>query len=505
MKYFTLIGNHDALDRNQDGFGAALTIFFAHKDEIDSVYIFSSPDKPHFPYHQMAEKTKLRMESEKIGVEVIIKALDIENPADFELVYKAMLDEILAVIDADSIAEDEKIINITSGTPTMSTCWVLMQKSGLIKNAKLIQSFEPKYQRKYGKPCQVVNLEIDDFPEINAPSKVKRELNRTKKELTILKDEKKVSQVDSAIPGFIGQSRSIRSIKEQVLMLINSETHVLILGEPGTGKEIVSRAIWKLYRKEVDKELSVFDCGQFEPNLIRSELFGHVSGAFTGANHDKTGIVERCHGKTLYLDEIGNLSIELQLTLMRFLQFGEWKKVGADRANKSKIHIIAATNKDINDSNVFAPDLRDRFDEIIHIPPLRERREDVISLTDHFLMKNGKNISLAKSVFEKLLQFPWPGNVRQLEKWVSRICRMYQDTHLEWNDISESLKPDSYGLGEDEITYPEFPIDYNDYTDKLRLRALEIADGNMSQTDRLLGLNEGTTKQWMYQRKRRGG
>ncbi len=503
MKYFTLIGNHDAIGPDHEGFGAALTIFFKYLDEIDGVYILSSPNRSHFPYREMAEKTKLRMESEKNGLNVSIKNLDIENPADFELVYKAMLDEILAAIEVDSIAVDEKIINITSGTPTMSTCWVLMQKSGLIKNAKLIQSFEPKFQKKYGKPCQEVNLEIDDFPNIIAPAKLKRELNRVAQELAVLKDEKKVTDIDSSFPEFIGHSRSTRDIKEQILKLVDSSTHVLILGEPGTGKEIVSRAIWKQHRRQVDKELTVFDCGQFEPGLIRSELFGHVRGAFTGADRDKTGIVELCNGKTLYLDEIGNLSIELQLTLMRFLQFGDWKKIGSDRVNSSDIQIIAATNKDINDSDQFAPDLRDRFDEIITLPPLRGRREDIIPLAEHFLIRNGRNVTLGHSVYDELKTFPWPGNVRQLEKWVNRLCRMYQDTHLEWEDLGDNLKPDSYGSSDDDILYPEFPIDYTNYTDQLRLRALEIADGNMSQADRLLGMNVGTMKQWVHQRKKR--
>ena len=176
MKYFTIIGNHDVIDSNHKGFGAALTIFFYYKDEIDGVYIFTSPDKPHFHYKQMAEKTMLRMQQEKKGISVSIIEMDIENPVNFDLVYKVMLDETHKVMEDDNIQDDEKIINITSGTPTMSTCWVLLHKSSLIPSSKLIQSFEPQFQRLYGKSCQVVDLTIDNFPEINTPSKEKREL-----------------------------------------------------------------------------------------------------------------------------------------------------------------------------------------------------------------------------------------------------------------------------------------------------------------------------------------
>ena len=503
MKYFTLIGNHDAIEPSREGFGAALTIFFHYKNEIDGVYIFSTPDKPNFPYKQMAEKTMRRMKQEKKDLLVSIVELDLENPVNFDLVYKVMLDESQKVMEKDSIKNDEKIINITSGTPTMTTCWVLLQKSGLIPNAKLIQSFELQFQRQYGKTCQEVNLAIDDFPEIKTPSKEKRELNRTKAELRVLKEEKTTSEIDDAIPNLIGTSESIRNIKAQILDLINAETHVLILGEPGTGKEIVARAIWHTHRKEIDKDLNVFDCGQFEPNIIISELFGHEKGAFTGADRTKKGIIEQNNGRMIYLDEIGNIPVEKQGVFMRFLQFGDWKRVGADRINKSQIQIVAATNKDINDPDVFAPDLRDRFHEVVCIPPLRERRDDIEPLVDYFLLREGKDVSFAKDIYKDLIKYPWPGNVRQLEMWIQRICRAYNDVHIEWEDIPDRLRPDgAIGL-EDEMLFPDFPIDFKEYTENLKLRALEIAEGNKSKADRLLGFKAGTIKQWMFQREKR--
>jgi transcriptional regulator with AAA-type ATPase domain len=504
MKYFTFIGNHDIIDSNTLGFGAALTIFFSYLSDISGVYIFTSSDKHHFAYRQMAEKTKLRMQSEKKGLSVNIIELELENPTNFDLVYTILLDEVLKVIETDKISENKKIINITSGTPTMTTCWVLLQKSGLIPNADLVQSYEPKFQRKYGKPCQTVNLNIDNFPLISSPpSKIKRELMRAKSEIQLLKNERETFEVDQSIPGFIGVSNSIRDIKEQIIRLVTSDTHVLILGEPGTGKEIIARAIWNTYRKETDSELSVFDCGQFEPGLLRSELFGHEKGAFTGADRAKTGILEHSNNKTLYLDEIGNISLDLQLTLMRFLQFGDWKKVGASKVQNSNIQIIAATNKNINDPSVFAPDLRDRFDEIINISPLRERFQDIETLAKYFLIKNNKNVTFGKSIFPELVKYSWKGNVRQLEKWVYRVCRYFQDIHLEWEDINKNIRPDSYANSEEDQIFPDFPINLNHYTDGLRFKALEITNGNMTQADGLLGFKKGNMKQWMFQRKKR--
>jgi transcriptional regulator with GAF, ATPase, and Fis domain len=500
MKYFTIIGNHDAIDSSHNGVGAALTIFFNYKDEIDEVYIFTSPDNPHFPYKQTAEKTMRRMKQEQRGMPVSIIEMDIDNPVNFDLVYKVMLDESHKVMEENNIQDDEKIINITSGTPTMSTCWVLLQKSGLIPNAKLIQSFEPRFQQKYGKTCQEVDLSIDDFPEINTPSKERRALNRANQELKVLRDENTILKTDDALPGIIGKSQKIRDIKDQILQLIDTETHVLIIGEPGTGKEVVAKSIWDTYRKDIDKEFNPFDCGQFDPNLIISELFGYEKGAFTGANQQKKGIVEISNGRMLYLDEIGNIPLENQGVFLRFLQFGEWKRVGATKTNRSTIQVVAATNKDIYDKTVFRADLKDRFHETIFLPPLRERSGDIRLLTDYFLSRANKNVSFDESVYEKIKEFPWPGNVRQLKMWISRICRKYKDIHLGWDEIPNLLKPEKI-KDSSNFEFPELPINYNQYITELRLHALDLADGNKAKADRLLSLKDGTLKQWLHQRK----
>lgn len=502
MKYFTMIGNHDAINPNQEGHGAALTIFFHYIDAIDGVYIFSSPDKPHFNYKKTAEKISRQMRADKIDLPVTIIDIDIESPVDFDLVYTTMLDEAQSIIDRDEIQSEPKIINITSGTPTMSTCWVLLQKSGLINNAKLIQSFEPKFQRKYGMTCREVNLEFDDFPEINTPSKEKRALNRAKQEIKILRKEKSTYNIDQSIPGLIGQSKKIRAIKEIILELVDTETHVLILGERGTGKEVVARAIWDHHRKNIDKEYHPFDCGQFSPELILSELFGHEKGAFTGANQSKKGIIESLDGKMLFLDEIGNLPLNNQSVLLRLLQFGEWRRVGGTKINQTNIQIVAATNADIFDQKIFRADLKDRFHEVITLPPLRERKGDIPLLVDHFLNVVNKNVSFDASVYQELQNYDWPNNVRGLEMWVRRICRKFQHVQLSWKNIPEILRPnDKQNVSV--YDFPDLPLDSNDFITKLRYHALDMAEGNKSKADRLLGLKEGTMKQWTFQREKR--
>jgi len=502
MKYLTMIGNHDAIKPDSQGFGALLTIFFHYKENIDGVYIFTTPDSSYFSYKKTAEKIKRRMEAEKKDLPVTIIEMDLDNPVDFELVYKIMLDETQNVIEKDKLNNEEKIINITSGTPTMTTCWVLLQKSGLIPNAKLIQSFEAKFQQKYGKTCEEVDLSIDDFPEIKTPSEAKRTLNRVKREIKILKDEKSIAEKDDAIPRLIGKSTKIREIKEEILEWIDKDTHVLILGERGTGKDVVAKAIWDVYRKETDKEFNQFDCGQLESNLITSQLFGYEKGAFTGATQRKKGIVELIDGKMLFLNEIGNLSLEGQNKLLGIVEKGQGMRVGGDRPYYSQIQVVAATNKDVNDETIFKADLKDRFDVIIELPPLRERQGDIRLLIDYFLNKINKNVSFDDSIYNHLKLYSWPGNVRELYKWIRQICRKYKDIHLAWEDIPDVKKPNKTQQISD-YDFPNLPVDSNDYFIKLRLHALEIADGNKSKADHLLGLKEGTIKQWIHQREKR--
>lgn len=501
MKYFTLIGNHDFISKENIGLGAVLTIFNEYKHNIDGVYIFASPGA----YRKMSEKIKRKMISfsDNPGLEISIIDLDIANPIDFDVVYKALLDETRTVIESFNLKNEEFIINITSGTPTMSTCWVLLSKSNLIPNSKLIQSFETKFQHKYGKSCQEVDLNSDDFPEIISPDKVKRKLNRVNKELAILKDEKNIKDTDFKFPSLIGDSLPIRNIKDQILKLINNKTHVLILGEPGTGKEVIAKSIWNIHRGKKDRNQVVYDCGAIDPNLIHGELFGYVKGAFTGADRNKDGIIEKNNDKMIFLDEIGNIPRDKQNVFMRLLQSGESRKAGSPHVNTLNVQIIAATNKNIYDSNIFAPDLRDRFHEIIIIPPLRERKDDIKQLTTHFLQLANKNVSFTDDVYKKILNYTWVGNVRQLQNWVNRMCRLFSNQEVDWKEIPVNMRPHLPTDLADKLNLPDFPIDYNFYIQQLRLKAIEISNGNNSKADRLLGLKDGATRQWVFQRKNR--
>lgn len=513
MIYLTLVGNHDALDKSRDGYGAAITIFLQYKDAISDVYIFvtSSKGNDRVNYWEIAESNKTIMLSEKPGVNVTLVTIDLLNPIDFDLVYPILLHETQKLLELEKIRTTEKIINITSGTPTMTTCWVLLHKSGLIPNSRLIQSFETKYARERGKSTQEVNLEINDFPQITAPEELKRQLTIISRKNVQLTEKLNASDLDRQLPEIVGQSRPIREIKEQILKDIDAETHVLILGERGTGKQVVAEAIWRQHHQKSDTELRTFDCGVLSENLIESELFGHKKGAFTDAKDDKLGLLTECHDKMLFLDEIGNLPIRGQQALLRYLQFGEIRPVGSNAIIKTQNQIIAATNKDIRDSSLFAQDLKDRFDEIIVLPPLRSRREDIPLLLNHFLLiysrKQGIRTPLAlhKEVLRKLQEYDWPGNVRELEKWIQKLCRRFDGGEVSLSDLPSKFISSIMRDEEWDHELPDLPlhISLQEFVEKIREKARKLATGNMAEVDRLLAQKLGTEKQIQYRRKNR--
>ena len=233
----------------------------------------------------------------------------------------------------------------------------------------------------------------------------------------------------------IGKSKSMQRIYRLLEKVSSSESSVFVLGENGTGKELVAKAI-HYYSPRKDKIFLAVNCSAFNDNLLDSELFGHVKGAFTGAMKDKKGLFEQADGGTLFLDEIGDTSLSMQVKLLRVLQEGTFLPVGATSPKRCDVRIVAATNKNIKkmmSDGEFREDLFYRINVInVDLPPLRERGEDVPILIDHFLDKKcseeGHALkTLSKKTLEKMLDYPWPGNVRELENEVERFL-YYPDT-----------------------------------------------------------------------------
>jgi transcriptional regulator with PAS, ATPase and Fis domain len=217
-------------------------------------------------------------------------------------------------------------------------------------------------------------------------------------------------------------------LRAEIARVATSAAKVLITGESGVGKELVARAI---HRQSLRKggPFVAMNCAGMPDTLLETELFGHVKGSFTGAYRDKAGILELASGGTVFLDEVGEMTLRMQGLLLRFLETGELQKVGSDRATaRADVRVIAATNRDLRHliaEGQFREDLFYRLN-VIHllVPPLRQRRADIPELVEHFLERNGNGggrKTVRADAMAALVQYPWPGNVRELENVVERI------------------------------------------------------------------------------------
>ncbi|HOM15783.1 MAG TPA: sigma-54 dependent transcriptional regulator [Thermoguttaceae bacterium] len=230
------------------------------------------------------------------------------------------------------------------------------------------------------------------------------------------------------LPGLIGSSRKMQEVYRLTRQVAGSNASVLLLGETGTGKEVVARAIHRLSPRAGGPFIRV-NCGALAETLLESELFGHVRGAFTGAIENRTGRFEAAHTGSIFLDEINSTSLKLQVKLLRVLQEQEFERVGDTHTIRVDVRVIAASNRDLLEeveAGRFREDLYYRLNVItITLPPLRERREDIPELVHHFLRvygeRNGRTIrQVEPSAMQALQDYDWPGNVRELQNYIER-------------------------------------------------------------------------------------
>jgi len=240
------------------------------------------------------------------------------------------------------------------------------------------------------------------------------------------------------LQGMIGSGPPMRAMYDLTRRVAASSATVLLTGETGTGKELVAKAVHLLSPRSTGPFIRV-NCGALAESLLESELFGHVKGAFTSANENRTGRFEAAHGGTIFLDEINSVSHKLQVKLLRVLQEHEFERVGDTKSIQVDCRIVAATNRDLLDEieeGRFREDLYYRLNVIpIDLPPLRDRTEDIPALVEHFVKvyaaENGRPVpKIEPAVFEKLKAYRWPGNVRELQNYVERAIVLCQGDRL---------------------------------------------------------------------------
>lgn len=294
-------------------------------------------------------------------------------------------------------------------------------------------------------------------------------------------------EASPSIPEMVGGAAAMQKIFDTIRTVAGSSASVLIEGESGTGKELVARALHKYSPRRSKNFIPIF-CGGLSENLLESELFGHIKGAFTGATMDKPGLFEEANGGTLFLDEIADINMNVQTKLLRVLQEGEIKRVGANKITKVDVRIIAATNKNLWDevqAGNFREDLYYRLNVInLRLPPLRERQVDIPLLANHFLnlycMKNKKNIhTISKQAMDTLIRYHWPGNVRELENAIERAVVLCGGAVLEEEHFSLQQAEAQLPIGSSLEEINKFAI----------LKTMELTNNNKTKAAQILGVS----------------
>src|SRR5712664_1319806 len=303
----------------------------------------------------------------------------------------------------------------------------------------------------------------------------------------------KLNAIDTEI---VSASPNMENVKKMILKVARSNSTVLIRGESGTGKELIARAIHNQSPRSTEMFQAV-NCAAINENLLESELFGHERGSFTGAHAEKKGLFEVADRGTLFLDEIAELDISMQAKLLRALQEREIRRVGGTYEMPIDVRVVAATNRDLRAmvaDGRFRDDLYYRINVLsIDVPPLRERREDIHVLIDYFLKKHTRNTSrlvrgLTAETRKLMVDYSWPGNVRQLESAIERAILLCEGDQITVDDLPLEVRQESRPISEGTFKLPPEGISFEDLEQDLIMQAMEKTDYNITKAAKLLGL-----------------
>jgi DNA-binding NtrC family response regulator len=451
-----------------------------HLAPTDAVYLFDTPGT-----QLNTKKTSDEIRARFPDIDLQIKSLsNLRDPTD-HLGILAYLRKFLPEIVRKNPGA-EFTVALSSGTPAMHACWLLLTADGTIP-ARLICGHPPRHVGEEYRISEV-DLSSPEFPIVEpcvceAPDVYFAEtpdLQTVCEELRIVGDDK--AFVDAL---------------QVAARVARYDTHVLVLGETGTGKEHFAKLIHRL-SGHPKKPFVVMNCAAAPKDLVESMLFGHRKGAFTGASSDQKGEFDNADGGILFLDEIAELPVASQSKLLRVLQDGMIKPLGAEKPHRVNVRVVAATNADVAAAvraKLFRLDLSKRFGVRINIPPLRQRRGDIVKLSTFALERwnrlYGENRKISREALEQLQTYPWPGNVRELLSTVETSAMMATGRVLKakdikfdepvWNEMPEHMLPEPYE-----------GFSLKDYLSNVRngliCRALELSHGNRSQAGRLLGI-----------------
>lgn len=483
------LGKTDVDNMLQDKLASIATLATRHSHAFDDIIILANSWQEHWQQYESWLNKRLAVLARPSVAKIINQSLS--SPTHYQAVANVMQRNLEPLAKAGN----EIFINLTSGTPTMTAVSVLLGK-GI-----------------YG--CHFLQTAPDNsIEEVTIPFDFAATYARVARH--------NISARVISGPAFAGafntltaKSAPMQAVIKQASKLAVTELPALILGETGTGKEVLATAIHAASNRS-NKPLKTINCGALPENLVDSILFGHVKGAFTGADKDHAGLFEQANGGTLFLDEVGELTPAVQVKLLRALQQGEITRVGGSKTIRVDVRIIAATHRPLSRmmaEGVFREDLFYRLAVgVIEMPPLRDRREDIPLLVEQILAEINATFAKlpdysSKKISSSAIKFiesqSWPGNIRALWNCLNRAVLWAEGDEITDHDIQQATiaveKTDSSAPGVPNLVAG---FDVQQYIDAIKekyvLAALEKSGGNLSKAAKLLGLaNHQTLSNWI--------
>jgi len=491
----TFTGFHDpyfkGLVGQEEQPGPILSLLSARS--FNRIYLFSTPST-----EQITLKTQKVIHSLYPGINVQIVYLNLDDPTDYMAILKGLREHTLDI--QENLAKATLYVAVASGTPQMHACWVLLAASGEIPS-RLLHVRPPRFVTKDRPLVTEIDLTSREFPIVRSQIAESPDFENGTVDFIGA-----VTQL-----GIVGDHPTMGRSLEMGAMLAPSKAPVLIHGETGTGKELFARFIHRLSGRQKGNFVAI-NCAAIPADLVESILFGHKKGAFTGATSEQIGKFDSADKGTLFLDELGELSLPTQAKLLRVLQDGFVEPVGDRKPHKVDVRIIAATNRDLRRlvrQGKFREDLYYRLNVgEVKLPALRERRSDIPKLALHILDKINSSLRrpkrLSPGALIRLQAHNWPGNVRDLENAIERSARLCRQDVLEADDLLIT-EPVTFADPLDALPDPSVGFSMEEFLVSARkqliLRAIEVAGGNQSEAARLLGITPQAVNKFLRQSK----
>lgn len=489
----TFTGFHDpfALSVTTGEMRAGPILTVVAERHFDRVYLFSTPKAA-----EISEQTAAAIKERHPGVSVEILEVPLKDPTNYLGILRQLRGHFKVLNDAHPDAEYS--ISVSSGTPHMHACWLLLAASGEIP-ATILQSTPPEFVPEGRSLVREIDIHQKDFPTITRPVDGMG---------PVADDEASVVAACREL-GIVGEDPAFRkSLQEAFIFSQYDDFHVLLLGETGSGKEHFAQFIHHLGPR-AGRPMVTVNCSSIPENLVESQLFGHKKGSFTGATGDHEGKFKSADRGVLFLDEIGELPLPAQAKLLRVLDQGEIEPVGSTKPVKVNVRVIAATHRNLREmvkAGKFREDLYQRFGSSIAIPPLRSRKVDIPVLAAHLLTawnaRHKHQKRLAPAAINDLIRYPWPGNVRELRRVIQQSAMLSPGKVIHPSDLrfEAPLRTDPMSVLPD----PSDGFRINDFLDEIKLhlihRAMDLSGDVQARAARILGITPQAINQFLKSR-----